>query len=275
MPPAGDFWGLAGQMAVEVGLGLAIGFASRMVFFMLEIAGSIISTEMGISMPPGINPLNDTPMAAPATMLYYLAAMLWLSLDMHHWMLIGFSENLHLSAHRRGPSFPGAGHGHRRAHRRHFRPRPATGGPAAGRLVHHFPGLLRPGPGRAADERLCRELRRPSAGRPECFRADAGFDVRAHHELPAAFAGGHAAGGPTAALTGAAHDDQTGEKTEKPTPKRLEDALNKGQIARSPEVQTVFVLGAAMLALGFTGGETWRIMAETPASMFGHLHDTP
>jgi flagellar biosynthetic protein FliR len=90
--PAGDFWGLAGQMAVEVGLGLAIGFASRMIFFMLEIAGSLISTEIGISMPPGINPLNDTPMAAPSTMLYYLAAMLWLSLDMHHWMLIAFQK---------------------------------------------------------------------------------------------------------------------------------------------------------------------------------------
>ena len=27
--------------------------------------------------------------------------------------------------------------------------------------------------------------------------------------------------------------EQTGEKTEQPTPKRLEEALNKGQIARS------------------------------------------
>jgi flagellar biosynthetic protein FlhB len=69
-------------------------------------------------------------------------------------------------------------------------------------------------------------------------------------------------------------NDQSGEKTEKATPKRLEDAFNKGQIARSPEVQTVFVLGAAMLALGFSGRETWRIMTETTASMLGHLHNT-
>jgi flagellar biosynthetic protein FlhB len=69
-------------------------------------------------------------------------------------------------------------------------------------------------------------------------------------------------------------NDQSGEKTEKPTAKRLEDALKKGQIARSPEVQTVFVLGGAMLALGFSGRETWRLMAETTASMLGHLHNT-
>jgi hypothetical protein len=28
--------------------------------------------------------------------------MLWLSLDMHHWMLIGFQKTYTLSAHRRG-----------------------------------------------------------------------------------------------------------------------------------------------------------------------------
>jgi len=68
--------------------------------------------------------------------------------------------------------------------------------------------------------------------------------------------------------------DQAGEKTEKPTGKRLEEALNKGQIARSAEVQTVFVLGGALLALGLTGAEMWRVMAESCASTFSHLHDT-
>src|ERR1700722_7336531 len=49
-----DMWGLAGTMAVELGIGLVIGFASRMIFFALEIAGAIISAEIGLSMPPGI-----------------------------------------------------------------------------------------------------------------------------------------------------------------------------------------------------------------------------
>jgi flagellar biosynthetic protein FliR len=63
-----------------------------MVFFMLEIAGNVISTEIGLSIPPGLNPLDDMQMTAAASMLYYLAAMLWLSLDMHHWMLIAFQK---------------------------------------------------------------------------------------------------------------------------------------------------------------------------------------
>jgi flagellar biosynthetic protein FliR len=89
---AADFWGLAGIMAIEVGIGLVIGFASRMIFFALEIAGSIIGIEMGLTIPPGLNPLNDSPMTTTASILYYLAAVLWLSLDMHHWMIIAFEK---------------------------------------------------------------------------------------------------------------------------------------------------------------------------------------
>jgi flagellar biosynthetic protein FlhB len=69
--------------------------------------------------------------------------------------------------------------------------------------------------------------------------------------------------------------EQTGEKTEQPTARHLEEALKKGQIARSREVQTVFVLGAGLLALKFTGGETWRLMGKSLVSTFTHLNDTP
>lgn len=89
---ATDFIGLAGQMAVEIGIGLMMGFAARMIFFILEVAGSMVSTEIGLQMPPGLNPLSETSMTAPASMLYYLAAVLWLTLDMHHWMLIAFEK---------------------------------------------------------------------------------------------------------------------------------------------------------------------------------------
>ena len=68
--------------------------------------------------------------------------------------------------------------------------------------------------------------------------------------------------------------DQAGEKTENATNKHLEEALSKGQVARSPEVQTVFVLGGALLALGMTGGEMWRTMAQSCMSTLGHLNDT-
>ncbi|HEX4119665.1 MAG TPA: flagellar biosynthetic protein FliR [Verrucomicrobiae bacterium] len=91
-PPASDTWGMIGEMAAEIGIGLMIGFASRMIFFALEIAGAMMSSEIGLQIPPGLNPLADTQMTAPASLLYYLAAMIWLSLDLHHWMLVGFQK---------------------------------------------------------------------------------------------------------------------------------------------------------------------------------------
>jgi flagellar biosynthetic protein FlhB len=69
--------------------------------------------------------------------------------------------------------------------------------------------------------------------------------------------------------------DDRGDKTEQPTPRRLEQAINQGQFARSPEVQTVFVLCAALLALKFTGGELWSNLVGVQYAVLGHLHETP
>jgi flagellar biosynthetic protein FliR len=79
-------------MSVEVGIGLMFGFASRMVFFALDMAGAIIGTEIGLALPAGLNPMSGTQTTAPTSILFYLTAMLWVSLDMHHWMLIGFQR---------------------------------------------------------------------------------------------------------------------------------------------------------------------------------------
>src|SRR5262249_15615445 len=69
--------------------------------------------------------------------------------------------------------------------------------------------------------------------------------------------------------------EQQGDKTEQATPKRLEQAYNRGQVARSAEVQTVFVLIAALIAFTFSGGEIWRTLGNTLISVLSHLHDTP
>jgi flagellar biosynthesis protein FliR len=91
--PAGDnFWRLAGLMLSEVGIGLLLGFISRMVFFAVEVAGSLITTEVGISLTSVLNPLNSAQATTPAVLLNYLTAVVWLSLDLHHWMLVTFQR---------------------------------------------------------------------------------------------------------------------------------------------------------------------------------------
>ena len=68
--------------------------------------------------------------------------------------------------------------------------------------------------------------------------------------------------------------EQTGEKTEQPTQRRLEDAIKHGQIPRSAEVQTVFVLMASLAALSFAGREIWDQLVGVTVLTLGHLHDT-
>jgi flagellar biosynthesis protein FlhB len=69
--------------------------------------------------------------------------------------------------------------------------------------------------------------------------------------------------------------EQSGEKTEQATPKRQEEAFNKGQIARSREVQTAFVLIASLMALALSGHEIWRTLGDSQATMLSRLHETP
>ncbi|HAV62144.1 MAG TPA: type III secretion protein [Verrucomicrobiales bacterium] len=63
------------------------------------------------------------------------------------------------------------------------------------------------------------------------------------------------------------------EKTEEATPRKLEEAQKRGQIPRSAEVQTLFVLLAGTVALSFTGAEMWRGLIDAQYAVLGHLHD--
>ena len=56
--------------------------------------------------------------------------------------------------------------------------------------------------------------------------------------------------------------EQGGEKSEKPTAKHLQEAWDKGQFARSAEIQTAFVLLGGLMALLFTGREIYQHLGQ-------------
>lgn len=70
-------------------------------------------------------------------------------------------------------------------------------------------------------------------------------------------------------------EQAAGEKTEQATEKKLQDAQKQGQIPRSQEVQTLFVLISGTLALIFAGGEMWRALIDSMYAVLGHLHELP
>jgi flagellar biosynthetic protein FlhB len=66
-----------------------------------------------------------------------------------------------------------------------------------------------------------------------------------------------------------------GEKTEKPTPKRLKDARKKGQIARSKDLALAAASVAATFALARLGGHLVYTLTERLAGDLSHFGDNP
>ncbi len=93
--PAADLslWLLFKLMFVEASIGLLLGFVCRFVFYALEIAGGFVSTEMGLTMPQEFNVVTGATAVTPGMVLFWIALMMMLSLDLHHWMIAGFQKS--------------------------------------------------------------------------------------------------------------------------------------------------------------------------------------
>jgi flagellar biosynthetic protein FliR len=94
-PPASLF-GWIGLLAMEVGVGLLLGFICRLIFYILEFAGSVAAMEMGLNLAASFNPFSSGRSEAPGLVLYNLGAVIFLSMDMHHWLLAALQRTYRL-----------------------------------------------------------------------------------------------------------------------------------------------------------------------------------
>src|ERR1700679_1900925 len=62
-------------------------------------------------------------------------------------------------------------------------------------------------------------------------------------------------------------------KTEQATSKKLQEAQERGQVARAPEVQAAIGLLAIFCVILFGGKEIAIRVAEIGVAIFGHLHE--
>jgi flagellar biosynthetic protein FliR len=81
-----------GVMAQEVSVGILLGFVARMIFYAADIAGSVISTEMGLNLASILNPLTQESSPLAGTILTFLATLIMFTLNLHHWMLLGLAR---------------------------------------------------------------------------------------------------------------------------------------------------------------------------------------
>jgi flagellar biosynthetic protein FlhB len=70
-------------------------------------------------------------------------------------------------------------------------------------------------------------------------------------------------------------DEDQEQKTEQATEKHLTEAFERGQFAKSPELQVLILLGAALAVLAFTAQAVSRDVAEYSVSMFTRFATTP
>jgi flagellar biosynthetic protein FlhB len=70
-------------------------------------------------------------------------------------------------------------------------------------------------------------------------------------------------------------DQDQDQKTEQPTEKKLSEAHERGQFAKSHEITVLFVFAALLAVLGFTAQAASHDVAEYAASMFTRFASTP
>jgi flagellar biosynthetic protein FliR len=87
-----DLLSVLGVMAQEISVGLLLGFVARMIFYAVDVAGSVISTEMGFNLASILDPVTQESSPVAGTILMFLATLIMFTLNLHDWMLLGFAR---------------------------------------------------------------------------------------------------------------------------------------------------------------------------------------
>jgi flagellar biosynthetic protein FliR len=63
-----------------------------MAFFAADLAGNVIASELGLNLGAIYNPMAQSSSPIPGLILYLLATVVMLTLDLHHWALYGWAQ---------------------------------------------------------------------------------------------------------------------------------------------------------------------------------------
>ncbi len=84
-------------MIHEFLIGLLMGMGVRLTFYAIEMAGQIISTEMGLVMSSQIDPLSQNQSSPVGTALFYFGSLLFLISGAHHTVFVAFVRSFELA----------------------------------------------------------------------------------------------------------------------------------------------------------------------------------
>ena len=90
IPAALDILSLGVGAAGELFIGMLMGFSMRMIFYAVELAGQVITTEMGLLASTAINPVTNTSWPALGNLLFALSTLLFFLTGSHHKVIYVF-----------------------------------------------------------------------------------------------------------------------------------------------------------------------------------------
>ena len=85
--------GFALAAAKELLVGLVLGFFALLAYTAVQVAGELLSEQMGFAMSKVADPTTDVEMAVVAQLATVLGLLLFLSVDGHHWLLIALGRS--------------------------------------------------------------------------------------------------------------------------------------------------------------------------------------
>jgi flagellar biosynthetic protein FliR len=87
LPAATDVITLAASAAGEVLIGLLAGFAIRLIFEGVQLAGELAGYQMGLAIAEVIDPASEDQVAILAQFMSLLATLVFLVVNGHHWFI--------------------------------------------------------------------------------------------------------------------------------------------------------------------------------------------
>ncbi|MEE9259329.1 MAG: flagellar biosynthetic protein FliR, partial [Nitrospinaceae bacterium] len=96
MPQARGLFELVIYLFSEVTIGLAIGYAARLMFTAVQVAGTIVDFQMGFGVVNVIDPQTESQVSITGQFQNIVAVLLFLALDAHHFMIQAVVESFYL-----------------------------------------------------------------------------------------------------------------------------------------------------------------------------------
>ena len=107
-------WQLIGAASLEIIIGLGLGFVVRMAFAAIEMAGRLISTEIGVAATPGMG-VPEPSQEPVAALLSTMAVVLFFMFGAHYGVLMAFTKSFQIAPAGGAAFDPGAAMGMIRA----------------------------------------------------------------------------------------------------------------------------------------------------------------